>query len=323
MADNVVITSGANSTPPDGTSIATDDVAGVQFQRVKLDLGADGASTPVVGSLPVSGTVAVSGSVTTTGTVTANAGTNLNTSALALDATLAAEGVLIGAVTEGAPASDTASSGLNGRLQRIAQRLTSLIALLPTSLGQKASAASLAVVVASDQSAIPVSGTLTAITNVVHVDDNAGSLTVDNAGTFAVQSTVQNAAGAAAVNIQDGGNSITVDGAVTVSGTATVSGTVAATQSGTWTVTESSNSADGATTIPSTDLISGWDGINVRSVFVQNLDGHNTVFTHDNLNRRLLEDVLIELRILNIQTARMLGPQALTQEDMQPLRLIN
>jgi hypothetical protein len=36
----------------------------------------------------------------------------------------------IGALTETAPASDTASSGLNGRLQRIAQRLTSLIALM-------------------------------------------------------------------------------------------------------------------------------------------------------------------------------------------------
>ncbi len=39
-----------------------------------------------------------------------------------------------GALTETAPANDTASSGLNGRLQRIAQRLTSLIGLLPTSL---------------------------------------------------------------------------------------------------------------------------------------------------------------------------------------------
>ena len=39
-----------------------------------------------------------------------------------------------GSLTETAPASDTASSGLNGRLQRIAQRLTSLIALLPTAL---------------------------------------------------------------------------------------------------------------------------------------------------------------------------------------------
>lgn len=41
----------------------------------------------------------------------------------------------IGSLTETAPATDTASSGLNGRLQRIAQRLTSLIALLPTALG--------------------------------------------------------------------------------------------------------------------------------------------------------------------------------------------
>ena len=61
---------------------------------------------------------------------------------------------LIGAVTETAPATDTASSGLNGRLQRIAQRLTSLIGLLPGTLGQKAMAASLAVTVASDQSAV-------------------------------------------------------------------------------------------------------------------------------------------------------------------------
>lgn len=45
-----------------------------------------------------------------------------------------AEAVLIGAVSETAPASDTASSGLNGRLQRIAQRITALIALIPTAL---------------------------------------------------------------------------------------------------------------------------------------------------------------------------------------------
>src|SRR4051794_24751404 len=41
----------------------------------------------------------------------------------------------LGALPETEPASDTASSGLNGRLQRIAQRLASLIALLPTALG--------------------------------------------------------------------------------------------------------------------------------------------------------------------------------------------
>lgn len=90
----------------------------------------------------------------------------------------------------------------------------------------------------------------------VNIQDGGNSITVDgtvafsnttiavtNTGTFAVQAaqsgtwvlgansgvdigdvTVNNAAGAAAVNIQDGGNSITVDG------------TVAATQSGTWNV---------------------------------------------------------------------------------------
>jgi hypothetical protein len=57
---------------------------------------------------------------------------------------------LFGAVTEAAPGSDTASSGLNGRLQRIAQRLTSLIALLPASLGAKAGSASLSTTPASD-----------------------------------------------------------------------------------------------------------------------------------------------------------------------------
>jgi hypothetical protein len=57
---------------------------------------------------------------------------------------------LAGAVTETAPANDTASSGLNGRLQRVAQRLTSLIGLFPTSLGTKTAANSLAVTLASD-----------------------------------------------------------------------------------------------------------------------------------------------------------------------------
>lgn len=45
-----------------------------------------------------------------------------------------AEAVLVGAVNEAAPATDIAASGLNGRLQRIAQRLTSLIALVPAAL---------------------------------------------------------------------------------------------------------------------------------------------------------------------------------------------
>lgn len=45
MADNVAITAGS------GTTIATDDVSSVHYQRVKLDAGADGATSPVVGSV--------------------------------------------------------------------------------------------------------------------------------------------------------------------------------------------------------------------------------------------------------------------------------
>lgn len=49
MSDNTTLNPGAG-----GDVIASDDVGGVKFQRVKLDLGSDGASVPVAGALPVS-----------------------------------------------------------------------------------------------------------------------------------------------------------------------------------------------------------------------------------------------------------------------------
>jgi hypothetical protein len=132
LPDNVEITSGT------GTNVAADEIGGVKYQRVKIALGADGAWD---GDLAPGAAAA----------------------AESLPITASTEDVArTGSITETAPASDTASSGLNGRLQRIAQRITSLIALVPASLGQKAMAASMAVVVASDQSAVPVSGTITA-----------------------------------------------------------------------------------------------------------------------------------------------------------------
>lgn len=42
MTDNVDVTPGT------GATIATDDVGGVQYQRVKVDLGGDGAGSPLV-----------------------------------------------------------------------------------------------------------------------------------------------------------------------------------------------------------------------------------------------------------------------------------
>jgi len=60
----------------------------------------------------------------------------------------------IGDITETAPSTDTGSSGLNGRLQRIAQQLTALGSVNPSSLGQQTSANSLGVVLASNQSSV-------------------------------------------------------------------------------------------------------------------------------------------------------------------------
>ena len=105
-----------------------------------------------------------------------------------------------GSLTETAPASDTASSGLNGRLQRIAQRITSLITAIGSPFQAGASIGN--TTFASTQSGTwtvqpgntanttawkvdgsavtqPVSLASTTVTGTVAVTDNAGSLTVD------------------------------------------------------------------------------------------------------------------------------------------------
>lgn len=96
--------------------------------------------------------------------------TKLTSQATAANQT--AHSTLYGAVTETAPVSDTASSGLNGRLQRIAQRLTSLIALVPASLGGKTAANSFAVTTATDDPVIALNG---AVNETAPVSDTASS----------------------------------------------------------------------------------------------------------------------------------------------------
>lgn len=139
MADNYPITD-ANDTEQ---TIGAKEVAGVKYTRTVPQVADADVST--ANPMPISdagGSITVDGTVAVTGVATA--------------ANQASELTLIGAVTETAPASDTASSGLNGRLQRIAQRITSLIALLPSSIGQKNGAGSVSVVLASDQGQVPV-----------------------------------------------------------------------------------------------------------------------------------------------------------------------
>lgn len=144
--------------------VATDDIAGIHYQKVKFGWGADGnwvetADTDGI-RIPIGGgqigATTESPPPQDTGTASglngrlqrvaqrltslmnlfpASLGTK--TAANSMPVTLASDepqNVLIGAVSEAAPASDTANSGLNGRLKRIAQNLTTLIGLLPTAL---------------------------------------------------------------------------------------------------------------------------------------------------------------------------------------------
>src|SRR6185369_7138533 len=90
------------------------------------------------------------------------------------------------------------------------------MAQLPAALGQTNKAGSLSVTLASNQDALPVTA-VTGITNVVHVDDNSGSLTVDGSLTSVTTvGTITNV-----VHVDDNSGSLTVDGALTSVGTVT------------------------------------------------------------------------------------------------------
>lgn len=109
MSDNVT-TQTTVSTVPTGTAIATDDIGGAHYQRVKVTWGSDGTANDTSAARPLPVVDSAAGET------------------LADLLTEADFDTKTGALTETAPATDTASSGLNGRLQRVAQRITSLIA---------------------------------------------------------------------------------------------------------------------------------------------------------------------------------------------------
>jgi hypothetical protein len=157
MADNIRVKDSLSGLD---VPVASDDIGGVGYQRIKAGWGTDGVFAETADSDGVRFPVG---------------------------------GLQLGTLTETAPASDTASSGLNGRLQRIAQRLTSLIGLLPASLGQKTMANSLAVTLASDQPAQSVSGTFWQATQPVSgtfwqaTQPVSGTVTANQGGTWTVQ----------------------------------------------------------------------------------------------------------------------------------------
>lgn len=103
MADNVAVTAGA------GTTIATDDIGGIQHQRVKMVLGADGVSAgdvqPTLTGQVTTGTASVqviTGAATVFGwSVRENAGSPAAATVEIRDGTTDG-GTLIGVVNLGA-----------------------------------------------------------------------------------------------------------------------------------------------------------------------------------------------------------------------------
>lgn len=208
------------TTPP---ANASTNVAQFGGTNVSTGTGASGAGIPRV-------------TVSNDSTVTANAGTNLNTSALALDANLTngtqkaiARGGAKGATTA-ADVTSTANGADHNGLDVTLMPSTNVVGHVIADTGSTTAVTGNVTVVqptGTNLHAVVDSGSITATqatgTNLHTVVDSGTITTV----TTVTGATISNGAGAAAVNIQDGGNSITVDGTVTTSPPANASTNVA------------------------------------------------------------------------------------------------
>lgn len=243
MADNILVSPGT------GATIAADDIGGVLHQRVKLSQGADGAATDVSSASPLNVTLANTGANATpivvdmgaNNDVSLNAGTNYVGKVRLTDGTTDGEVVPLAgynaqavAIVDGSGAQITSFGGgvqyTEGDTDASITGTATMMEVAANTLQpiQGTVADGLLVNLGANND-VTVTGTVT-----------VGSHAVTNAGTFAVQSTnqansgvdigdvtINNASGASAVNIQDGGNSITVDGTFWQA-TQPVSGTVTA-----------------------------------------------------------------------------------------------
>lgn len=253
MADNIAVTAGS------GTTIAADDIGGVLHQRVKLSQGADGSATDVSSAAPLNVTLANTGANATplvvdlgaNNDVSVNAGTNYIGKVRLTDGTIDGEVVPLAgynaqavAIVDGSGSQITSFGGGVQYTEGDTDASFTGTMMLAEAAGNTAAALQID---ASGHLQVDLAASSTSVT----VSDGGGSITVDNNGTFVVQSTnqansgvdigdvtINNASGASAVNIQDGGNSITVDGTVAVSGTVTVA-SHAVTNAGTFATQES------------------------------------------------------------------------------------
>jgi hypothetical protein len=158
MADNTTIKDADDVVVP----IATDDVGGVAFQRVKLDVGGDGVSVPVVGALPVSASALPLPTGAATGINQDTTNSRLATliqQTDAVEASLTAIDTDLGALDSApAPADGSGNYSLNGAAKRLVTSLATLLARVPV-IGKQAAGASMPVTIAdSDLQDISITG---------------------------------------------------------------------------------------------------------------------------------------------------------------------
>lgn len=177
------------NTASNSTAVKVDGSAVTQPVSGTVAIGAGAA---VIGHVitDTGSTTAVTGTVTISGAVTE---ATLDAALISQEAnTSSVKGLTVfGAVTTNAPTYTTAKSDAlsldTSGLLRVSLKDT------PANTNKLLVTAD-AITFASPQHVIADSGTISTITNVVHVDDNSGSLTVDNGGTFAVQATIASGA---------------------------------------------------------------------------------------------------------------------------------
>lgn len=213
MADNLTAQTTV-ATIPSGSVVATDDVAGVHYQKVKLfEATADSSTATGVAASPLR--------------VDPTGATTQPVSAASLPLPTGAATAALQLPNSHDVTIDNAAGASAVNVQDGGNSLTIDAASLPLPTG--ASTAALQTQPGVDIGDVTVNNAAGA--SAVNVQDGGNSLTIDatslplptGAATAALQLpdghnvTVDNAAGAAAVNIQDGGNTITVDGTVAVS----------------------------------------------------------------------------------------------------------
>lgn len=207
MADNVQITEGA------GKTIAGDDIGGVVHQRVKITTGADGvndgdvsSSNPLpvsAASLPLPSGAATSAKQDTI--IASEASIDSKTPALGQALSAASTPVVLPAsqiTTLTPPAAITNYANETGGNLASVKTNTDNLVTIKTNQTDKSQFTKL------------TDGTDTAL---VTGSGELNVLATAQPGTDIGDVTINNGSGASAVNIQDGGNSITVDGSLTVS----------------------------------------------------------------------------------------------------------